>query len=356
MSLFFELIQLTLKNRDLLSKPPSDQEWKTIFLMSQKQAITGFIMGGLEILSQRGFKPSSSILYEWIAVSEQIKQQNIIVNRRCKEICEIFDKANLKTCVLKGQGNALMYPNPFARMPGDIDLWVDDTKSNIINFLKASFENIEIKMSSHHVDFPIFNDVDVEVHYLPTYSLLLRYQAKLDIFFDEYRKQQFSNIVCLPGIGFHINVPTDTFNIVFQLSHMQRHFFKGGIGLRHILDYYFLLIQSYSRVNTNEIKTILNELGLLRFAQAVMWILKNALGMDEKYLLTEIDKKRGQLLLDEIMKGGNLGHYDQRLSRRLRERSTTLSLVARNIRMVWLFPEEAISAPITGVVRRYIKK
>ena len=40
-------------------------------------------------------------------------------------VSEWFRKKGFRTCILKGQGNAMMYPNPCSRTPGDFDIWVE---------------------------------------------------------------------------------------------------------------------------------------------------------------------------------------------------------------------------------------
>lgn len=133
---------------------------------------------------------------------------------------------------------------------------------------------------------------------------------------------------------------------------MARHFFYGGIGLRQFVDYYFLL--KYSDINNDrslseKVKNDLRYLGLEDFSKAVMWVLKEIVGMDDHYMLFPVDPKRGELLLDEILNTGNFGKYDKRLSGKLKSKSVTLSTIARNIRFYRLFPEEAFGAPIIGV-------
>ena len=354
--LLFDLIRVSIGTNYALKRNPSDEEWRTLSEMVQGQAILGITFLALDKLSQLGQKPPMDVLYEWIGSSEQIKAQNRLASKRCIEVSSFFEKAGFKTCILKGLGNALLYSEPMLRDSGDIDLWVGGEKNDIISFVKERFPGIDTQMSSHHVGFPIFHDIVVEVHYAPTYSLLRRYQSKLNLFIEECKPRQFDNPVRLTETEDTINVPTDDFNMVFQLSHMQRHFFGTGIGFRHIIDYYYLLKKvniCNSECQKREVKEMLASLGLLKFGGAVMWVLQKVLLMEKDWLICEPDEKRGKLLLNEIMQTGNFGYSDRRESRKLSEYSATLGIIARNMRLIRLFPEEALYAPITGVSRRF---
>lgn len=123
-SLFFELIQVALGNRLELSKSPSEDEWKAMFVMSQKQAVAGIAFGALEGLVQHGQQPPIDLLLDWIGLSEQIRMSSQLVSQRCQELEKIFVDEGYRFCVLKGQGTALYYKAPGYRYSGDIDLWV----------------------------------------------------------------------------------------------------------------------------------------------------------------------------------------------------------------------------------------
>ena len=353
---FFDLIRVALNKGDSLQRCPTDEEWAAMLELSQNQAILGVIFHAFDKLTQNNQKPPLEVLFEWIGCTEQIMAQNKIANKRCIEVSRLFEKAGFKTCVLKGQGNALLYPEPLLRNSGDIDLWVNGETDAVIGFVKERYPNVSSKISSHHIDFPVFQEISVEVHYVPTYSLVRKFQSNLNQYIEDCKPRQFDNPVRLIGVDNTINVPTDDFNMVFQLSHMQRHFFGTGIGFRHIIDYYYLL----KRVNTyvtisqkRELKEVLVALGMLKFASAVMWVLKEVLLMEENWMICEPDEKRGKLLLDEIMRTGNFGYGDQRKIKKLSNFSTTLAVMVRNMKMVRLFPGEALCAPITGVSRRF---
>ena len=317
MTLFYELIQVALGNRTVLSRTPSEAEWYDLYNMCQKQSVVGVAFDALECLNEQRQKPPLDLLYQWIGDAEQIKQQNLRVNRRCVEISRMFAEAGFKTCILKGQGNAKMYANPLARTSGDIDVWlmvlgqakrqsraqgegfrVEETRQKIDEFVHSRFP--EIKGGRMHIEFPMFDDVAVEVHYIPRYMYAPKYDRLLQDFFREKAEEQFCNQVTLEGAEGTCAVPTVEFNLVQQLSHMMSHVMGEGIGLRQFIDYYYVLRQFRVR---------LREMGLVKFAQGVMWIEKELLGLEEKYLIVEPSEKIGRAIQRTIEEGGNFGHH-----------------------------------------------
>ncbi len=388
--LFYELLRVALGTQDRLSRMPSEEEWRQLFAMAEKQCVDGIAYHALERLSNQGQKPSEDIVLDWYSYAEQIKEQNRIVNRRCKEVTKLFAEAGYETCILKGQGNGLMYDGRckmddvrgkmdedpptslcreandmpkevhrlgMLRVPGDIDIWVKGEKEDIIRFCRSKVGKTDI--SSHHIEFPIFDDVPVEVHFLPAYAFVPRFNKRTLAFFMTFQTEEIHG-VDEEGNDISLMVPEKKLNLVFQLSHMMRHFFHGGIGLRQMIDYYYLLSYALCDVRgkkedvrrlKEEVAEIFEYLGMRKFAGAVMWIMKEVLGMDEQYLIVAPDEKRGRLVLSEIMEGGNFGRYDERWTKQLQKKSATLSFIARNLKLVPLFPEEALWAPIMGVYR-----
>lgn len=347
--IFIELIQVSLGIRKMQSRTPSDEEWKDIFDIAQKQAVAGVTFDALDGLSQKGQKLPTGLLFEWIGLAEQIKNQNHIVNQRCVEVTKDFSDAGWNSCILKGQSNAQMYPNPFSRTSGDIDIWVDASKENVVDFVRRQFP--DAKVTEHHVEYPIFDNVDVEVHFKPVSAVSVRYDKRLDSYFRGRKNAQFQHGIHLSVTEGVVNVPTVEFNVVYQMAHMMKHFFSEGLGLRHLMDYYYVLM-SDEKQSGKDYTTVFQELGLLRFAKAVMWVLGNVFLLDRNRMVCEPDEKRGKLLLHEIMAGGNFGHSDERFAKRLMTKSSTLSILIRNAKLFGLFPEEAIMAPVSNVIRK----
>ena len=357
MDVFFELIQVALGLREGLSRRPSDEEWAEIYELSQKQAIAGYLFAAIDKLSKLGPKPPSPLLYEWIALVEQIKQRNILLNRKCVELMRMFEDAGFESCILKGQGNAMLYDvrckkeegrcnMALLRQPGDIDIWVKGKRDEIIGFCRSKAQDCDIQY--HHIQFPIWEDVDVEVHFMPSYTEIPRYAKRTKAFFEKFEREEIDGRKLMSEQG-GMYVPSKEMNLVFQMSHMARHFFGDGVGMRQIMDYYYLLKYTRGKVNIEKVVDDLRNVGLYRFAGAVMWVLKEVFAAEDELLIVPVDEKRGKLLLDEIMKGGNFGHHDKRVSARMKKKSSTLARMIRNLRLVRLFPEEALWTPIMGV-------
>ena len=346
--LLFELVQVALGEKTLLSHTPSADEWEDIYRQSEKQAVLGVCFHGVQRLKEQKQYPPKELLFKWIAIVEQIKKQNILAFRRSSEIVNIFAELGFRNCILKGQGNALMYTNPYIRMSGDIDIWVDASRKDINNYVKTKYP--DAFEQEDHIEFPIFKDIEVEVHYKPCTLLSLSVNRKFLKWCQSVIDVQMRHEVKLPEDMGKICVPTAEFNVIFQMAHIMIHFFIEGIGLRHFIDYFYVLKtntnqRSMTHRNDNRMKitNLFKELGLMNFARGVMWIEKECLGLEDDYLLVEPDERRGKVILNEMLEGGNFGHYDERFkSRNKGYIARGLTDVYRLLRLATVFPTESL--------------
>lgn len=349
--MFFELVQVALGTRNTLSHTPSDAEWNQLYSLCINHAIGGVVFHALNVLNNTGIKPPISLLYKWIGQGEQIKQQNKIINQNTAKVYDSFENKRFGCCILKGQGNNLLYPDIYTRNPGDIDVWLMDKEKKtsinvkgIISFVRG--KGLKGHAMYHHVDFGEVNGTEVEIHYRPSFMFNLVNNRRLQKWFLDKTVEQFNNKVELPeGVG-AISVPTTEFNIVFQLAHVYNHLLHEGIGLRHIIDYFYVL---KSNTNKTDICDTLRYLGLEKIAGAMMWVLHEKLGLGEGYLIAPIDAKRGELLLNEILRGGNFGQYDSDNNKASSRLKKNVQRVKRDLRLMRFFPSECLWEPLFRV-------
>ena len=99
---------------------------------------------------------------------------------------------------------------------------------------------------------------------------------------------------------------------------------------------------------TEDVADTLSYLGLLDIAGAVMWVLKEVLGLEEKYLIAPIEERRGRFLYEEIMRGGNFGMHDS--TRKPKSKiGKNIERLKQDLRLVRYFPSECLWEPIFRV-------
>lgn len=343
MELFVELVQVALGNKSTLSIVPSEGEWYEVYKMAEKQAMMGLLFSAIEKLDEKDktAMPHMPLFYQWTGFVLNTETQNKRLNEAAEHLTRIFKNGGLRCCVLKGQGIARLYSQPLRRQPGDIDLWVEGGRERVLKFLKDSYLGLG-QVVIHHVDTRIIDGVETEIHFIPVYACNPFLHHRLQRFFRLYADEQFSNIDNELGFAY----PTLSFNAVYILAHIYMHFLYEGIGLRQIVDYYYVLMHlddERKKQATSDIKKV----GLLKFAGAVMFVLQRVCGMDDNSLVTKPDDKRGRLLLDEIMRSGIFGKYDDRLKNRDAKNLVLFNLVAlkRQLRFLRYYPMDIISIP-----------
>ena len=186
-----------------------------------------------------------------MAESQMLEKANVRLNDAAIQVSEWFKKKGFRTCILKGQGNALLYPNLYSRTPGDIDIWVEGGDKRVISFVRSISPHE--KACYHHIEFPSYKGVEVEVHYRPSFLLCFWHNRKLQKYYERVKEEQFSHRVMLGEQG-EIAIPMVEFNLIFQLTHIYAHLMNEGIGLRQLLDYYFVVCDFY-KVYQNFSKT-----------------------------------------------------------------------------------------------------
>ena len=180
--LFFQLLRFALGTEPDCPKM-TISEWKVMFKICQEQCIVAFVGDALDRAKDVLVEPTpeartefSHLILKWMGSGLRCKQINSKINRDCIGVSRAFQKAGFDSCILKGQGNAMLYPHPFSRTPGDIDIWVrprmkgldmDGMVREIIAFVRKMDQKAEI--SYHHVECPPYQGTPVEVHYRPQF-------------------------------------------------------------------------------------------------------------------------------------------------------------------------------------------
>ena len=310
--LFFEILRVALGRQLELSVAPTPEQWRDMYRMAIQQTLVGVLFSALERLPKEQ-RPPKEVLLQWYMLKEHIMERSRLLNQRAVETLAFFRDEGFDCCILKGQGISTLYPDPLLRTSGDIDIWLSGGRERIYNFAR---NRVGLKgLTYQHIHYPLHEDAEVEVHVTPGHLFAPILNHRLQRFFAAYAAAQWHHEVELPEEVGSISVPTAEFNRVFILLHIYMHLFGEGIGLRQVLDYYYVLRQPATAESRERTVATLRELRMMRFARAMMWVMAEVFGLEEEYLITTPDEREGRFLLSEIMLAGNFGKYDARIDR-----------------------------------------
>ena len=240
--IFIDFLRFCIGSVKEIPSSLKEADWQELYAIAKKQCLVGILFDGIKKLPAEHVGMKKELLLQWMAESQMLENANVRLNDAAIQVSEWFRKKGFRTCILKGQGNALMYPNPYSRTPGDIDIWVEGGDKRVISFVRSISPHE--KACYHHIEFPSYKGIEVEVHYRPSFLLCFWHNRKLQKYYERMKEEQFSHRVMLGEQG-EIAIPTVEFNIIFQLTHIFSHLMNEGIGLRQLVDYYYVLCDFY---------------------------------------------------------------------------------------------------------------
>ena len=235
--IFFEFLRFCIGTVQEVPSSLKGADWRALYAMARKQCLVGVLFDGIKRLPA-DVGMDKGLLFQWMAQNQTLRKANARLDKAAVEVAEWFGRKGFRTCVLKGQGNALLYPPGMERTPGDIDLWVDGGDRKVVSFVRSL--SPDEKVCYHHIGFPEYNGVEVEVHFRPSFLFCCRHNRRLQGYYERVMDEQFAHRVKLGEQG-EVAVPKAEFNLIFQLTHVFTHLMNEGIGLRQLLDYFFVL-------------------------------------------------------------------------------------------------------------------
>ena len=339
--LFFELLQVAIGKRQRLSVIPTNEEWQLLYEMAKKQSLLGVTFYAIQ---KNNIQLDKKLLLQWFSVSEKIRQNNQRANEAAVKLTQFFLENGFRTCILKGQGNAITYPDPYIRTSGDIDIWVEGGQSAVLNFVRKYVS--EADFCYNHIEFKKINGIETEVHYRPLFMNNMIHNKRMQHWFCRVADEQFRHKIEFPDGAGKACVPTNDFNRIYQMAHIAKHFFCEGIGFRQIVDYYFVLQQGFTAEERLYDERQLKHLGLYKIATAVMFVLKKTLDLEPDLMIVPADERLGRFLLDELLQSGNFGQHDSRVAHKQGQFAKNIQRLKRDFRLVRYFPSECLWEPV----------
>lgn len=280
--LFYQLIRVSIGAQDSLTRPPTAKEWQQLYDMAKKQSLVGVCFAGVQKL---GFA----------SYDNDDENENLSNNSNLSLLSQ----------------------------SGDIDVYVACGMSAA----RAYAEKVcgrKCRYDYKNLHWPIYSDsstgsaqdTEVEMHYRVDVIMDVLKHGRMQKFWDSHTDEILGGRAVLAS-GHSITCPSLQLNSFYILFHCYRHLFEGGVGLRQVMDYYFVLKAQNELADASASKAetmgLVKDFGMKQFTSAMMWIMQEVFGMSREMLLCDPDESEGRYILRDIMEGENFGHHDERI-------------------------------------------
>ena len=306
---FLALVRAGLWEKDVELRKYGTADFDEIKRLAEEQSVVGLVAAGLEHVVDA--KVPKEFVLQFIGLALQIEQRNKDMNAFAARLLDKLHKEDIYAILVKGQGVAQCYEKPLWRTSGDIDLLLDQKdydKAKQFLLPIASSVGQEAK-SIMHLGL-VIDSWDLELHgslrsvFLPQMDNVVETILKKDLLSNNVRIWNNNSVdVFLPEINS---------DCIIVFTHIIKHFFHGGIGLRQLCDWCRLLWYYKEEVDILLLENRLGEMGLLTEWKAFASLAVDYLGMPNDAMPLYVPEKRwkqkASRILSFILDTGNFGH------------------------------------------------
>ena len=306
---FFELLRAGLWEKEVRLAHYNDVDLSAIMKMAEEQSVVGLITAGLEQV--KDVKIPQEWTLQFIGGTLQIEQRNKAMNEFVAQLIAMLRKNDVYTILVKGQGIAQCYERPLWRSSGDVDLLLSDT-----NYEKAKALLLPIADSTEkefvqykHYGMTIKNWV-VELHG----TLRPRLSRRIDKGVDDVQHDIFycGNVRSWQIGKTQVFLPGTNNDVIFLFTHILKHFYQGGIGLRQICDLCRFLWTYKEELDLKLLEERLNSMQIMPEWRAFGAYAVEYLGMSVEawpfYSPGKMWVWKAKRISDFVMEVGNFGH------------------------------------------------
>ena len=321
-SLLFELLRTELWGTSLSFSQLSHNEFEKLMEMAGEQTVTGLVG---DSLIKNGVKLEREDALGLYAKMKVIEKANARVNENLVSFVNFMERKEIDYIIVKGQVAGSLYPNPNARMSGDVDLYfVGDNYTKIKGLVEQRLGKQLSKLSDgKHVEFEV-NNVVFELHEKLSRLATRKHQEYWDQMIDNAILEGTDTVTIA---GKEIKTLSATYNALYIFVHLFYHMTASGVGLRQLCDWAMVLSNNVnvnpnlnpnkkSSLNREDLGGSLVKLGYFKAYKAMGAFLVEYLGLPEEqfpFALDEKDRKWVETIKKNILKRGNFGRSGRKV-------------------------------------------
>lgn len=251
------LIRSVLKQEQPSEKSDSIT-FQDLYRLAQFHCVEGITYYAIEKLDQQ---PDTALLKEWRANRDGNIIKSINQMAELERISAVLSRNHIKHLFLKGAVLVKDYPQLDYRYLGDLDILIESSTAHFVKELltTAGYSNLDFGVSNHdtyrlekefyHIDLEVHRQLfDKEIVYEPYFNESVFFNRT-----DDYRCE----------------MTLEEFYI-YMVTHFAKHyFFKGGSGIRSVMDFYVFLEKYENQMDWDVVNHRLQSMDLDEFERQI---------------------------------------------------------------------------------------
>lgn len=310
-------------------------QFQQVMALADDQTVAGLVFDVLKDKKIEGMNDAMPI-YDAIGLTEQIKQQNAVVNKELLWFIVRCQEVRLDCMIVKGQTLAALYLSPDLRLSGDIDFLTTQ-----IAQVQQVFPDAGIPKRLLEKEFAFsHNDITYELH-----TRLIDFGCKKhQKLWDEQEAREWHQKYSAKVDGVEVRTLSPTMNAAYLFIHLFFHLIREGVSLRQFCDWAVFLHTHCGQIDRNKLSDIILCLDMLDGYKAFGSVLVDELGLPENEFpmkITDENRQWKEKILYDVFRGGNFGKKNHQARTALGYKFETLRMAVRNsFRYYKLAPSE----------------
>lgn len=284
-------------------------DFGALYELAEQQSVVGLIAAGLEHVEDR--KVTKSEALPFLKRVYLLEGRNEGINRFIEELYGKMTAAGIQSVLVKGQGIGRCYERPMWRASGDVDLLLhEENYERAKSFLSPLASSVDKEMDEcKHLGMK-FDPWKLELHG----TLHGHISKEADAVVDQVQNELFTrgNFRTWKNGETDVLLPDANSDVIFVFSHIQQHFFRGGIGLRQICDWVRLLWTYRESIDRGLLERRIREMKMMTEWKAFAAFAVDYLGLPAEamplYDSSARWKRKARLISAFVLRVGNFGH------------------------------------------------
>jgi len=277
-----------------------NEYWEQLFKLSVRQGVLLLSYGGLQYLPSAS-QPPRKLKLRWcvnvVKGSERYDHYISVITK----LSNLFLDKNISLLLIKGITISELYPVPYFRESGDIDICLL-AEAERMNNLILSLGLKKGKRIPKHSTF-ILEGITVENHHT-FFDTALQFQRESQLYkkMENILRSMFSEDTCLPiNRGNIYQLPPQAAAIYF-IGHTFRHFCCLDINIRQMCDWTIFFSKHKDNIDSELLSYQIIKLGLDKFVCHINSFCSNHLGFKPYFIIPSKSETKGErFILKTIM-------------------------------------------------------